>query len=153
MRTAIRRYIGSATLLAWELIKEAFLWALKALRIGGDMDFLLNRESPIWVFAMRWNSYIIPAIGFAWLAILVYQERRAPKPSPAKGTMPAPPEMAKTPPKITPHGGGNFSLEIRPSLSGYYYGYGWLSGPGVTNKKSLILGGRTTNAFAEVMSL
>ena len=40
--------------------------------------------------------------------------------------------LAKDPPKVRPCGGEDFSLEIRPSFTGYYYGYGWLSGNNVT---------------------
>ncbi len=42
-----------------------------------------------------------------------------------------PPPM---PPKITPRGGEDFTLELRASLTASHYGYGWISGPGVTRQ-------------------
>ena len=39
------------------------------------------------------------------------------------------------PPEVKPRGGEDFTLEFRASFSAAHYGYGWLSGPGVTRQK------------------
>ena len=38
-------------------------------------------------------------------------------------------------PEVSPCGGEDVSLEVRPSVTGQYYGYGWLGGKGVTRTK------------------
>ena len=39
------------------------------------------------------------------------------------------------PPEITPRGSEDFSLEVRPSVTASYYGYGWIRGNGVTRSR------------------
>ena len=41
--------------------------------------------------------------------------------------------------EVTPRGGDGVSLEIRPSVTGEYYGYGWISGAGVKRSASFEL--------------
>ena len=36
--------------------------------------------------------------------------------------------------EVTPCGGEDVSLEVRPTVTGKYYGYGWISGTGVTRR-------------------
>lgn len=43
------------------------------------------------------------------------------------------------PPEITPRGGEDFSLELRANTESDYYGYGWLSGEGVTRTRKFDL--------------
>ena len=38
-------------------------------------------------------------------------------------------------PKITPRGGEDFALELRYAETASYYGYGWISGKGVTRTR------------------
>ena len=42
-------------------------------------------------------------------------------------------DLVVPPPEITPRGGTEFTLELRYPVTAYFYGYGWISGTGVTN--------------------
>ena len=93
----------------------------------------------MWDLLVRHDEYIIPSIGLVWLMFTTLPHIRSKfRASPveqshdARIESPIAESPAKDPPRVRPCGGEDLSLEIRPSFTASYYGYGWLSGDNVT---------------------
>ena len=114
----------------WEWVKEKVKENKWEQAVWGALSAAVAKASEVpWEW---WPIIIVFVIGLVGM----WRERHPVNPPivPTK-TPPVKPSPVHLEPEITPHGGERFTLEIRYPSTASYYGYGWLTGPGVSRQE------------------